>query len=328
LETLNVENEPMKRRQVLANMLSLATAPIALPILGALGVAGGELFAPPAFAGNGFAAKYPRIAKPGSALGSYDPYGNFADYPGVTIEHLFLPWQDVELSALYTADSYALARGRSLLVTIEPWSWSGDWKLTPRQLRDAVLGGHYDTTIKSIARIVGDLKSPVTLRWGQEMDDMSGRFSWGGWHPADYIAAFRRFHDLNHAMAPAAKFMWSPKGNKNLADYYPGGEYVDFVGLSIFGLQKFDRDKFGRDRTFAEHLKPGYDVASRLGKPIMVAELGYSGDETYVANWANSVTVRDAQFPELKAVVYFNDKEVHPWPENYGLPDWRVSVVA
>jgi len=56
-----------------------------------------------------------------------------------------------------------------------------------------------------------------------------------------------------------------------------------------------------------------------------VAELGYDGDESYVANWADSVTKLDANFSQLAGVVYFDDKEGHPWPENYGLPDWRVA---
>ena len=30
----------------------------------------------------------------------------------------------------------------------------------------------------------------------------------------------------------------------------------------------------------------------------------------------------------LAAVVYFNDREVYPWPENYGLPNWRVAREA
>jgi beta-mannanase len=315
----------MKRRQVLTDILALAAAPIALSALGRLGIGDGNLLVGSAFAAGAFPKIYPRVNKPGIQLGSYDPYGDFAGYPGVSIEHLFLPWQDVELSTLYVADTYARDRGRSLLITIEPWSWSGDWKLTPNQLRDAVLGGGYDLTIASISKIIGELKSPVTIRWGQEMDDTSGRFSWGGWDPADFIAAFRKFHDMSHSNAPAAKFMWSPKGNKNLADYYPGDEYVDVVGLSIFGLQKYDKDKFGRDRTFGEHLAPGYDLASRFGKPIVVAELGYSGDKNYVSAWADAVTKQDPRFPNLTAVAYFNDKEVHPWPETYGLPDWRIG---
>jgi beta-mannanase len=325
IENPNMEHRPMKRRQFLAGMMTAAAAPAALALLGASGPNGGGWFAETAFAATNFPPKYPRINKPGIQLGVYDPYGNFKDYPGVAIEHLFLPWQDVELSTLYEADSYAKARGRSLLISLEPWSWSGDWRLTPNQLRDAILGGQYDATIASISQIIGELNSPVTVRWAQEMEDTTGRFSWAGWKPSDYIAAYRKFYELSRSKAPGAKYMWSPKGNKNLADYYPGDAYADVIGLSIFGLQKYDRDKYGRDRSFAEHLKPGYDAASRFGKPIVVAELGYSGDEEYVSNWANTVTALDPQFPQLTAVVYFNDKEVHAWPDNYGLPDWRVT---
>jgi beta-mannanase len=28
--------------------------------------------------------------------------------------------------------------------------------------------------------------------------------------------------------------------------------------------------------------------------------------------------------PLLKGVIYFNDREVYPWFNNYGLPNWRV----
>jgi beta-mannanase len=43
-----------------------------------------------------------------------------------------------------------------------------------------------------------------------------------------------------------------------------------------------------------------------------------------VRNWAESVTKRYPQFPALSAVIYFNDREVYPWPDGYGRPDWRV----
>ena len=319
----------MNRRQLLIKAASLGLAPLALSGLSRLTTGNGLLIAP-AQATIGSAKIYPKVTNQGVDLGAYDPYGDFSAVQGVKIEHLFLPWQDVELSSLYAADSYAGSRGRRLLITIEPWSWSGDWKLTPRQLRDAVLGGKYDETMASMASIIGQLKTPVTLRWGQEMEDDSGRFSWGGWAPDDYIEAFHRFHRLSRDNAANAKFMWSPKGKKNLVDYYPGDEFVDVVGLSVFGLQKYDREEFGHDRSFPDLLQPGYDVASKFGKKIIVAELGYSGDEGYVKAWAESVTAHHPQFPLLTAVVYFNDKEVHPWPVTFGLPDWRIgqSVVT
>jgi len=319
-----MENKYMKRRRMLASLLAAAAAPVALTALGKFGWGAGELFAGNSPAGP-YSAKYPQINHPGIPLGAYDPHGDFKNYSGVKIEHVFMPWQDVELSALYTADSYALEHGRSLLITIEPWSWSEDRRLTPDQLKDRVLGGAYDETIKSIAKVISELKSPVTIRWGQEMEDTSGRFSWSGWKPEDYVAAYRRFHDLTHPIATQAKFMWSPKGDNNLADYYPGDDYTDTIGLSVFGFQKYDNGNFGRDRTFGEVLKPGYDLVAAFGKPVVVAELGYDGTDDYVAGWAKAVTKPNAGFPLLTAVVYFDDKESHPWPGNFGLPDWRVA---
>jgi beta-mannanase len=315
-----MESKLMKRRQVLMNMLAAAATPVALSVLGKLGA--DQL--PTAHAAGNFPAKYPNIHEPGVPLGVYDPHGDFRDYPSVKIEHLFMPWEDVDLTALYKADAYALERGRALLITIEPWSWSEDSRLTSIQLRDAVLGGRYDETIKSISKVIRELKSPVTIRWGQEMEDASGRFTWSGWKPADYIAAYRRFRDISRAIAIQANYMWSPKGNSNLADYYPGGAYVDEIGLSVFGFQKYDVGRFGRSRTFGETLKPGYDLVVGYRKPVVVAELGYDGDEHYVANWAGSVTKPDGRFSRLAAVVYFDDREGYPWPEGYGLPDWRV----
>lgn len=41
----------------------------------------------------------------------------------------------------------------------------------------------------------------------------------------------------------------------------------DRTGLSVFGLRK-DNDEAGRDRTFAETLKPGYDRVAGFNKPI------------------------------------------------------------
>ncbi len=183
----------MKRRRMLAGLLAAAAAPVALTALGKLGWGAGELLADNSAAVGAYPAKYPQINHPGIPLGAYDPHGDFKNYSGVKIEHVFMPWQDVELSALYTADLYALEHGRSLLITIEPWSWSEDSRLTPDQLKDRVLGGAYDETIKSIAKVISELKSPVTIRWGQEMEDTSGRFSWSGWKPEDYVAAYQDF---------------------------------------------------------------------------------------------------------------------------------------
>ncbi|MFN3582320.1 hypothetical protein [Phenylobacterium sp.] len=272
--------------------------------------------------------KRPVIHPGGSKLGAYDPYGDFSNDQGVVTEHLFLPWEDVELGALADADAYALARRRNVLVTVEPWSWAQDWNVTAARLRDDILAGRRDANMRAILEVLAGFKSPVTIRWAQEMDNPYGRFTWSNWRPADYVAAFRRMAALMRRITPDARIMWSPRGERTLGNYYPGSEFVDLVGLTVFGYDKFDVVQYGRTRTFAESVKQGYDLTVGYGKPIWVAELGYAGGSEYVARWAQDVTRNYPEYPELKEVVYFNDREVWAWPRGLGRPNWRVVAAA
>jgi len=268
--------------------------------------------------------KRPVIHPDGPKLGVYDPWGDFKGENGVATEHLFLPWEDVELGSLPQADAYAFARGRKILITIEPWSWAKEWNVSRAELRNLILSGQRDENMRTVLRAVANFKCPVTIRWAQEMENPYGRFTWSNWKPEDYIAAFKRMVGITREMLPKAHIMWSPRGQKNLVHYYPGSQYVDVVGLTVFGLEKFDVIQFGKPRTFAESVKQGYELTAGYGKPIWVAELGYDGSRDYLTKWVEDVTARHPQFPRLKEVIYFNDKEVWPWPHDLGFPDWRV----
>jgi beta-mannanase len=316
----------MKLKRILSGAVPVAVLAIGGAAMGKLPFLPVDLSVSRAFAAVvSYVGKIPAVNRPGIVLGAYDPHGDFKELDGVKIEHVFLPWQDVDLTSLSDADAYAQSRGRDLLVTVEPWSWSREWRMTSGQLRAAIASGQYDANIANVCSAAGKLRSSVTIRWAHEMDDKSGQFTWSRWAPADYISAYRKFVNECRTWAPMAKFMWSPKGESNMNEYYPGDSFVDVVGLSVFGLQQYDQDKFGHSRTFAETIAPAYKLASIHERPIIVAELGYAGDASYVQQWAASVTHKDPAFPQLTAVVYFNDKEVYPWPRPYGLPDWRVA---
>ena len=265
-------------------------------------------------------------APPGDVpYGAYDPGGDYTDDTVPVIEHLFLPWEDVYLPSLNEADAYALERHRALLITLEPWTWSRSERNTAQHLRAGIAAGDYDANMQQICAVIAGLKSPVTLRWGHEMEDKSGQFIWAAWKPADYIAAYRRMIDICRKAAPSIRVMWSPLGDEGMEAYYPGNDYVDIVGISVFGLQAWDKAKFGHDRSYLEIFGPKYARAAKFGKPVVVAELGYSGDQAYVDAWENSIRVTRAAFPNLVGVVYFDQREVYPWPESFGLPDWRLA---
>ena len=258
-------------------------------------------------------------------FGAYDPDGDFSSDTGVNIEHLFLPWVDVDIESLPLADAYTQQRNRSVLVTIEPWTWSRDERNTASFLQSGIAAGEYDENMRQVCAVLAKFKSKVTVRWGHEMDDLSGQFIWAGWNPDAYISAYRRMIGICKQSAPNVTYMWSPLGYETLEKYYPGDDFVDVVGLSVFGLQAWEQKTQGKALSFKEILAPRYNRAIKFGKPIIVAELGYVGDAAYVQDWENSVRQKHAEFPALTSVVYFNQKEVYPWPDNMGLPDWRIG---
>jgi len=265
-------------------------------------------------------------APPGELpFGVYDPNGAFADDPDVKIEHLFLPWEDVFLPSLYEADDYAFERGRSVLVTIEPWTWTRSERNTPEVLQAGIEAGEYDGNMDAICSILNEFKSPVTVRWGHEMEDESGQFIWANWKPETYIRAYRRMTDVCRAAAPEVDLMWSPLGYESLEDYFPGENYVDVIGLSVFGLQPWEKDILGEEQSFRDILLPRYERALQFGLPIVIAEVGYSGDPAYVEKWRNDIRQDIEGLTELQAVIYFNQTEVYEWPNGYGLPEWQMS---
>jgi len=265
-------------------------------------------------------------APPGTLpFGVYDPNGTFADDTDVSIEHLFLPWEDVFLQSLYDADAYAVERERSILATIEPWTWTRDERNSPEVLIAGIMDGTYDTNMATICAIFDDFRSPVTVRWAHEMEDLSGQFIWAGWTPETYIAAYKRMVDVCRSEAPDIDFMWSPLGLEGFEKYFPGNDYVDVVGLSVFGLQPWEQQILGKERTFREILEPRYNRAVTFGLPVVVAELGFVGDVDYFKKWLEDVRQDIEGLTELVAVIYFNQTEVYPWPDGFGLPDWRFD---
>ena len=280
-----------------------------------------------AFSALTLAAQAGPVAVPPGALpfGVYDPDGDFAEKAPVVIEHLFLPWEDVYLPSLNDADAYAKERNRALLVTLEPWTWSRSERNTAQYLRRGIARGEYDANMTAVCEVLGGLQSPVTLRFAHEMDDASGQFIWAGWAAEDYISAYRRMTGICKQSAPDITLMWSPLGDEGMAQYYPGDDVVDLIGLSVFGLQAWDKAKFGGNRSFDDIFAPRYERAAAFGKPVVVAELGYVGDQDYVDLWKDSVRVEKSAYPNLVGVVYFNQNEVYPWPEGFGTPDWRIK---
>ncbi len=130
--------------------------------------------------------------------------------------------------------------GRIPMVTWEPWD-----PTVPDQdrypLRE-IAAGTSDAYLRAQAARIREIGRPVALRFAHEMN--AGWYPWGvGVHgntPEEYVAAYRHVHDLFAAEGVRnVRWVWSPAVHGSadgpaLATLYPGDEYVDWVGLSVY----------------------------------------------------------------------------------------------
>ncbi|WP_201839012.1 glycoside hydrolase family 26 protein [Microvirga zambiensis] len=258
-------------------------------------------------------------------FGVYDPGRAFANAGNISIEHVFVHWQVFKPDEFRSLARYAREQRRQLMVTVEPWTRAENWTDGGNALAYEIIAGKFDHEITTICQEFVDAEAPVLVRWGHEMDDQSGRYPWANRRPEEYISAYRYFVDRCRASAPTARFIWSPKGMPHLARYYPGDSFVDYVGLGLYGYRAWDIHQYGAAQTYQQALETLHGRIERFGKPIIVAEVGVSGNTTYRRQWLDSLTRRDARFPDVDAVVYFNAPEPHHWPPPFGSPDWRIS---
>ncbi len=262
------------------------------------------------------------------AFGVYDPHGRFAGERDPDIEHVFVFWQALDLRDFRRRLDQARARGRIMMVTVEPYTRAPNWRDGGDRLFQDILRGGFRQEIATICGAIGDFGGRVLVRWGHEMENPTGRYPWARQDARGYQAAYRHFVDQCRSLAPEARYVWSPIGERNMGAYYPGAAHVDFVGISLWGLQSYDERFHGGVRDFSATFRAKYDRAARFGKPVIIAELGVAGDRSYRETWLRSLfetLARSDSFRALRAVVYFNDREPHHWPFGLGSPDWRVT---
>src|SRR4029077_5323363 len=143
------------------------------------------------------------------------------------------------------------------------------------------------------------------IRWGHEMETADIRYPWSGASGENYVAAYRHFAERCRADAPKIYLVWSPKGAAGLAKYYPGRAFVDLVGLSIYELPAYDLDLFGTVMSFQNLFMPKYHRVVAFDQPVIIAEMGVSGDPSYQARWMVGFFRSVQNFPLLRTAVYF-----------------------
>lgn len=259
------------------------------------------------------------------AFGAYDPHRTFR-HTEVLIEHHFVPWRLNDTSELADALAMVRANHRLPMITLEPWPW--EWNgMTSETLFQDILSGKYDDTIEQVLSVLQEASpQEILLRWGHEMEILE-QYPWSKENSNDYIRAYRYIVDFARRMQVSNLiWVWSPAGNKAAAAYYPGSEYVDYVGISIYATREWNRDNTDQIPPFASLMSEKYWVADRFDKPIVIAEVGVNGDDVARDRWLEGAIRSLRHFPQVKAWIYFNQQQPPIVPLPVGLPDWELRL--
>lgn len=187
------------------------------------------------------------------------------------------------------------------------------------------IDSYTDYIEKTVKRMASYGKN-VYIRFAGEMNDKnlgSGE---------EYKYAFRKVADIAHRYDNLA-MVWSPIALGSLikpfADYYPGDEYVDWIGLSSYQVRYWGGNSnasIDDQRVFmvgnyawqTNSMKPMFKFISDYGinKPVMITEGGVAtgnskGEDT--SDWAsqrlqNMYWDLIMKYPQVKMINYFNAK--------------------
>lgn len=256
-------------------------------------------------------------------IGVYDPEKSFASSTSIALEHVFVQWNVYSAFDTENDIKNIIHTKRWPLVTIEPF---------PRDGKDAgmvlsdVVSGEYDNTIKNLCGIFSKVKHPVFVRWGHEMEVVNGRYPWATNDFQSFISAYRHFVTSCRAEYKDIYFVWSPAGDRRLIQYWPGAEYVDYVGLSVYEYPLWDESYYGHIRTFQEIFSEKYAEVRIFEKPILIAEFGVTSSPQFQKEWLQDAYRVFNEYPLLKTVIYFNSKDHEGvWGKDVPTPDWRVD---
>ncbi len=200
-----------------------------------------------------------------------------------------------------------------------------------------VLNGKYDEYIDRFAEDAKTFNKEVLIRFLHEFN--GNWYVWSGnkngkdnGGPEKVIAVWKYVVDrFNDKGADNVKWLWVPHGPStdlsteewnNVSNYWPGSEYVDWIGLD--GYNFYPVDPWGGKRPlrdFDNCFRALYDSCAALGNhPMMIAEFGTG--EFQFEDFDKAAWITDAfnkiktEYPRIKIFTWFNINKELDWRAN------------
>ncbi|HWP96814.1 MAG TPA: glycosyl hydrolase [Syntrophomonadaceae bacterium] len=182
-----------------------------------------------------------------------------------------------------------------------------------------IINGDYDPYIKDFAGRMKSIGAPVFLRFGNEMNgDWDPWCAWFYSKDADlYLDAWQHIYQIiKQEGASNVYFVWNPNDRTypnfkwNSPElYYPGSEYVDWVGLTSYNDGTSYPD--GIWRNFNDMYRPVYNhyLLKYPGKPFMVTEFSCNEAGGDKEAWIKECLSSLKSYPNIRIAVWFDKTE-------------------
>jgi len=212
------------------------------------------------------------------------------------------PWDNVRASD---------EAGTTPYIRMSPWSEAKTYQRDPWQSMDQFLDGNFDFHMREWAQQAKDYGKPIIIEFGPEVNGdwfpWNGRWNGGGTadaygdpnHPDGpekfrdvyrrIINIFRRARALNIVWVFHVDTAVSPDEDWNRAvHYYPGDDFIDWIGLSVFGRQLQD-SYWSHFEDKLLNFWPQLEEVS-LDKPVIIAEFAVIEDRDRPGRKAQWIT--------------------------------------
>jgi hypothetical protein len=209
-----------------------------------------------------------------------------------------------------------LAAGRTPFISVAARTATG-----PVPWAD-IAAGKQDDRLRALAREVKAMGQPVFLAFHHEPENDQANGT-----PADYKAAWQRFSRImaeegaTNAVKVYVCMGWRP----DLAEAYYPGDACDWVAGDPYNWAGTASKPGASWRSFAQAAGGFYAWARTKGKPIMIGETGTledPADPNRKARWIRAMGATLQQWPEVKALVYYNDNH----DDGQGINAWSLST--
>ena len=255
--------------------------------------------------------------------GAYSYPGLDKPLPHSSIESAFVSWIDPHAPQHITSLLERARQRRSLaLVTLEPFP-DPSRPQSDRTLVADVIRGDYNQRIKAVLEPLCRPEQPVLLRFAHEMDN-TGQYPWSVNRSEDYVRLYRSvWAQARRPQCRRLHWVWSPAGNRKSGAFWPGGDAVDLIGVSVYSSPRWSQN--GELRSFAQVYEQRRWLHLQFRKPLLVAEMGVSGSDQQRRRWLMDAREAIRRYPELIGWVYFSAPQPTWIPLSTGHEDWSLS---